>query len=317
MAGEAERQKGRKAATSARTWATHRARPNPAARAGREGRQTRNPPEMSVLDYERLEKLAAERAPSFALARPYPHIVIDDFFPEDVANVLLDEFEQEEDAWKHYHHYNERKKALTEYDRMPPKTQEVFNALQSERAIDIVAMFSGLDGLISDPGLEGAGMHVVEPGGFLNVHTDFLTHTKQRSWSRHINILVYLNKDWREEWCGNLELWDDDLTECVQSIEPVFNRCVIFNTLAKSYHGHPHKLVCPEGRNRKSLLLYYYRDEGHDLALSSTNYQPLPEDSAARAAMIAMDRFALRVYTWVKGHTKISDRLLDRLLRRF
>jgi hypothetical protein len=273
--------------------------------------------ETSVLDYERLERLAGELAPGFARAKPFPHVVIDDFFPPDVANDLLAEFEIEEGSWKHYHHYNERKKALTEYDRMPPRTQGVFDALQTQRTIDFVSKVSGLGGLIADPGLEGAGMHVVEPGGFLNVHTDFLTHTKRRSWSRHINILIYLNKDWQEEWCGNLELWDDQLTACVQSVEPVFNRCVIFNTVEKSYHGHPHKLACPPGRNRKSLLLYYYRDEGHELDLSSTDYQPLPDDSATRRLLIAADRLALRIYTFIKGRTKISDRLMDRLLRRF
>ena len=272
---------------------------------------------MSVLDFDRLERLAGELAPAFAAARPYPHVVIDDFFPEAIANSLLADFAIAEDEWKHYYHYNERKKALTEYDRMPAQTRAVFDALQSPRALDAVGRLSGISGLISDPDLEGAGMHVVEPGGFLNVHTDFLTHTKRRSWSRHINILVYLNKDWQEEWSGNLELWDDDLTQCVRSIVPVFNRCVIFNTLEKSYHGHPHKLVCPPDRNRKSLLLYYYRDEGHELGLSSTDYQPLPADSASRRVMIALDRAALRLYTLVKGRTKISDRLIDRLLRRF
>lgn len=272
---------------------------------------------MSVLDFERLDRMASELAPSFGEASPYPHVVIDDFLPQEVADGLLAEFEAVEAEWKHYHHFNERKQAITEYERMPALTREVFDALQSQQAIDVVEKLSGIDGLISDPRMEGAGMHLVNCGGFLNVHTDFLTHTKQRHWSRHINILIYLNKDWREEWQGNLELWDDDLTLCVQSIAPVFNRCVIFNTLAKSFHGHPHKLSCPPDRNRKSLLLYYYRDEGHDLEISSTNYQPLPDDSAFRRLMIAADRMALRFYTLIKGNTRISDRLMDRLLRRF
>ena len=96
----------------------------------------------------------------------------------------------------------------------------------------------------------------------------------------------------------------------------MFNRCVIFNTLEKSYHGHPEKLACPPEVNRKSLLLYYYRDEGQDLELSSTNYRALPGDSLGRKLLITADRLLLRLYTFVKGHTKISDRLMDRILRR-
>ena len=272
---------------------------------------------MEALEFERLSRLATELHDDFLVARPYPHVVIDDFLPAEVAEALAQDFSQiGEESWKHYHHYNERKLAVTDLDRMPAATQRVIEALQSPQTLDVMTKLSGIEGLICDPSLEGAGMHMVRRGGFLNVHTDFLAHTKQRSWSRHINLLLYLNKEWMEEWNGNLELWDDDLTECVQSIPPLFNRCVIFNTLEKSYHGHPEKLSCPPDVNRKSLLLYYYRDEGQELALSSTNYRPLPGDSLARRILIAADRVLLRLYTFVKGHTKISDRLMDRILRR-
>lgn len=273
---------------------------------------------MEALEFERLNRLVAELRDGFRSAGPYPHVVIDDFLPVEVAEELAQEFEQiGEESWKHYHHYNERKLAITDLDLMPPATQRVVGDLQSQPAVDLMTELSGLDGLISDPSLEGAGMHLVQRGGFLNVHTDFLAHTKYRNWSRHINLLLYLNKDWQEEWNGNLELWNDDLSECIQSIPPLFNRCVIFETLEKSYHGHPEKLSCPHGVSRKSLLLYYYRDEGKELELSSTNYRPLPGDSLARRLLITADRMLLRLYTFVKGHTKISDRLMDRILRRF
>ena len=272
---------------------------------------------MEGLELERWNKQATELHDAFRSAQPYPHVVIDDFLPSEVAASLADEFSHVSDeAWKHYHHYNERKLAITDPALMPPVTRQVVATLQSPEAIDFVSKLSGIDDLISDPDLEGAGMHLVKQGGFLNVHTDFLTHTKRHNWSRHINLLLYLNKDWEEAWQGNLELWNEDLTECVQSLAPVFNRCVIFNTIEHSYHGHPHKLSCPQDSSRKSLLLYYYRDEGEPLELSSTDYRPLPGDSMARRMMIAADRNLLRLYTFVKGHTKISDRLMDRILRR-
>lgn len=271
---------------------------------------------MEVLDFDKLERLAGELAGEFAAAGPYPHVVIDDFLPQDVADGLVAEFEQSHHEWKHYHHYNERKMALTELEAMPERTRSVVEAMQSRRFVDIMERLSGLEDLVSDPDLEGAGMHLVEPGGFLNVHTDFLAHTKRRTWSRHINLLIYLNKDWQEEWNGNLELWEKDLSRCVHSIPPVFNRCVIFNTVENSFHGHPHKLSCPEGTARKSLLLYYYRDEGKELAVASTDYRALPDDSLTRRLLISADRMALRLYTLIKGRTGLSDRLMDRLLRK-
>jgi Rps23 Pro-64 3,4-dihydroxylase Tpa1-like proline 4-hydroxylase len=272
---------------------------------------------MAVLDYERLNRLAEKLRNDFASAQPFPHVVIDDFLPEETAEAVLAEFSETQEGWKHYHHYNERKLALTDLDQMRPHSRKVLEELQSQRLIDFIAKLSGLEGLLSDPQLEGAGMHMVQPGGYLNIHTDFLTHPKKRSWHRHINLLIYLNKDWRKEWNGNLELWDGEMTHCVQSVLPAFNRCVIFNTLPRSYHGHPHKLACPPGESRKHILLYYYSDEGKALELTSTDFQARPEDPAFKKALVAMDRGLIRLYTFLKGRTGLSDRIMDRLLRRF
>ncbi|MFP8881839.1 MAG: 2OG-Fe(II) oxygenase [Myxococcota bacterium] len=273
---------------------------------------------MEAIGFERLSELATQLHDDFRVAAPFPHVVIDDFLPVRVAEALAKEFTQiDEESWKHYHHYNERKLAITDYDRLPPTAQWVAESLRSAHAIDVMTKLSGIEGLISDPSFEGAGMHMVRPGGFLNIHTDFLAHTKQRNWSRHINLIIYFNEDWQEAWNGNLEFWDADVNECVQSIPPLFNRCVIFQTIEKSYHGHPNKLSCPPGMSRKSLLFYYYRDDGHELELSSTNYQPLPGDSRTKRLLIAADRILLRLYTFVKARTTISDRLMDRILRLF
>ena len=70
--------------------------------------------------------------------------------------------------------------------------------------------------------------------------------------------MLYLNKDWKEEYGGYLELWNQDMSDRGRKVLPVFNRCVIFSTTDTSYHGHPDPLSCPEGWTRKSMALYYY-----------------------------------------------------------
>lgn len=75
---------------------------------------------------------------------------------------------------------------------------------------------------------------------------------------RRINMLVYMNEGWREEWGGHLELWNADMTACRQRILPTLNRTVIFSTTDTSFHGHPHPLTSPPGMTRKSISLYYY-----------------------------------------------------------
>ncbi|NEN95926.1 MAG: 2OG-Fe(II) oxygenase, partial [Moorea sp. SIO3I7] len=107
------------------------------------------------------------------------------------------------------------------------------------------------------PHFVGGGLHQIEKGGYLKIHADFNRHTKLRL-DRRLNLLIYLNKDWQEDYGGHFEMWDTEMTQSQKKILPVFNRCVIFSTTDFSYHGHPEPLTCPEGRTRKSLALYYY-----------------------------------------------------------
>ena len=66
------------------------------------------------------------------------------------------------------------------------------------------------------------------------MHIDFNFHKRLRL-DRRINLIVYLNRDWREEYNGHLELWDRTMTRCVRKVLPVFNRCVVFSTTDTSY----------------------------------------------------------------------------------
>ncbi len=116
---------------------------------------------------------------------------------------------------------------------------------------------TGIQGVLPDPYYTGGGLHQIRPGGLLEVHADFSYHKAIRL-DRRINVLIYLNKDWKEEYGGHFELWDRDVKRAEKKILPVFNRCAIFSTTSISFHGHPHPLACPPDRNRKSIATYYY-----------------------------------------------------------
>ncbi len=269
------------------------------------------------LDFERLEALAADLRVAFLAARPFPHVVIEEFLPAETAERVRAEFDETREGWDHYRHYNENKLAVSSLDALGPHTRVLFEALQSRRFVDFVESLTGIEGLLSDPDLDGAGLHRIEPGGFLNVHTDFLAHPKNRTWSRQVNLLLFFNRGWRPEWKGDLEFWDRDVTRCERSIAPVFNRCVLFHTGEDSYHGHPHRLACPPGETRKSIALYYFRDEGVPRAVSSTHYRALPDDSRLKRWLVIADRGLLRAYSIVKRYTGLSNQLASRILKRF
>ena len=110
---------------------------------------------------------------------------------------------------------------------------------------------------MSDPYLMGGGLHEIKRGGVLKVHTDFNRHPIF-NLDRRINVLIYLNKNWKKEYGGNLELWDKNMNKCIKKIQPLFNSMVIFSTTDFSNHGHPDPLTCPDNISRKSLALYYF-----------------------------------------------------------
>ena len=100
-------------------------------------------------------------------------------------------------------------------------------------------------------------MHEISQGGHLSIHADF-NHHKPMNLERRINLLIYLNKDWKPEYGGQLELWDKSMKHKVVDVVPSFNKCVIFNTNSDSFHGNPGVINHPQSIPRKSIALYYY-----------------------------------------------------------
>jgi hypothetical protein len=132
-----------------------------------------------------------------------------------------------------------------------------FHALNSRPFIEFLENMTGIKGLIPDPYFLGGGFHETRQGGHLDVHADFNLHPKMKI-ERRINLLIYLNRDWRADYGGSLEIWDAGMKNRVESITPEFNRCVVFSTDATSFHGHPAPVAHPDGISRRSIALYYY-----------------------------------------------------------
>jgi hypothetical protein len=148
--------------------------------------------------------------------------------------------------------------------------------------------------LISDPCFEGGGLHQIPRGGKLGIHADFNKH-RRFGLDRRLNVILYLNKDWRDEYGGHLELWNRDVTRCEAKILPLYNRLAVFGTTDFTFHGHPDPLQCPEGMTRKSLALYYFtngRPAEEVTGEHSTLFKARKEDDFQLSVMQRMRRFA-------------------------
>lgn len=207
---------------------------------------------------EYLEELANKYQKEYAQGEPFPHIIIDNFLPEPLLDRVLEEFPNfQKINWKKFDSSNEKKLASTSELQMGENTRSLLYQLNSSTFISFLEKLTSIDGIIPDPHFVGGGLHQIERGGYLKIHADFNRHTRMRL-DRRLNLLIYLNKDWQEEYGGHFEMWDTNMTKCEKKILPIFNRCVIFSTTDFSFHGHPDPLTCPENRTRKSLALYYY-----------------------------------------------------------
>ena len=138
------------------------------------------------------------------------------------------------------------KKVGIKNTKFDSRLKNTIEALNSKEFLKRLEHITGIRSLIADHDLGSGGVHRSTRGGFLNIHADFTVHPYQHDWHRRINVLIYLNEKWDDNWGGQLELWDKKMKNCVTKISPIFNRCVIFNTDYNSFHGHPEPMTCPK-----------------------------------------------------------------------
>jgi hypothetical protein len=212
----------------------------------------------SFLPLSRMNELGASAHSSYINARPFPHIVFENFFDPSLLDLVLAEFPKPGAIrWQHFDNEREIKLASASESSFGPATRLLLYHLNSITFLEFLSAVTGIANLIPDPSFEGGGLHQILRGGKLGIHADFNKH-RNYNLDRRLNLLLYLNKDWRDEYGGHLQLWDRDMSRCEAKVLPLFNRVMIFGTTDFTYHGHPDPLQCPESMTRKSLALYYF-----------------------------------------------------------
>ncbi len=242
-----------------------------------------SPSSLAFCDPNRLDQLAKENAGPYQTAKPFPHAIFDDFFPPAVAEQIHAEFPSlQQDMWINYDASavrTQKYQSLSE-TQMSPFIRSLLEYLNKPEFIRFVETLSGIPHLIPDPDI-GQALRHFKRDGRLALHADFNWHAELKLY-RRINFLFYLNKDWKDEYGGALELWNETATERIQKILPVFNRCVIFTSTETGYHGVPDPLNCPDSMTRKSIQLYYFTKEKPEQTKifipHGTVFKPRPTD---------------------------------------
>jgi len=204
---------------------------------------------------EHVEQLAAQ----FQTAKPFPHVVLENFLnpkPDEMAGVYP------EPEWPHWNkrndYYQSGKMYCRDTDVLPPLISSMFYELSSPPFLRFLESVTGIDKLIPDPYYEGGGLHCSRPGGILTPHTDFHYYDRLGLF-RRINLLLYLNPVWEESFGGCLELWEKGSTKPTRIVIPRWGTCVIFRTDDRSVHGFSTPVT--KDYWRCSIALYYYSSQ--------------------------------------------------------
>jgi hypothetical protein len=245
-------------------------------------------PNQPLLNYGEIRNRFFAANNDYVTGDPYPHIVLDQLVGTAVVDAVLEGFPAPaaDINWRQLlakgsdgEKVQFNKQGMPHLFKLSPAIRQLIWEFNSSTFIRALEGLTGIENLIPDPSLRGGGLHQILPGGLLGVHADF-THHAEYDLERRVNLLLYLNKDWEDDYQGHLELWNQDASRCIKRIRPTAGRCVIFNTDAGSYHGHPRPLACPEGITRKSIAIYYYtlgREDQDVEPTQRTDWQTLPD----------------------------------------
>ncbi len=221
---------------------------------------------MSLFDFDRLVgESGSSLASQYRLAEPFPHVVLENTLEVAVDQVLSSFPDLEWDGWFDVAAQSESaakhqpgKRSCHEIELIPPLFQQMIYELSAPRFLRALSELVGIPNLLPDPFLEGGGIQCTTPGGKLVPHTDF-HYPPVLKLFRRVNVLVFLNPDWKPGDGGELDLFalGDDTPRVV--VAPQYGTCVIFTTDNRSVHGVD--TIAETANPRRSIALYYYTVE--------------------------------------------------------
>ena len=180
---------------------------------------------------------------------PWPHLLVDDFLPNDVLERSLIEVSSET------YEYDMETRGTGRIEFTLLKSESMWRAIYSKRTIALLSAAFGVDVTLNKH-------NMVQLRRMNDLTPEFPLHNDFTSDGDTIASFLYISRGWSTK-CGEyLHLFGRSEQHMPSiSIEPIENRFVAFRT--KASHWHSVERVC--GWERVSILALWNIDESQDL----------------------------------------------------
>jgi Rps23 Pro-64 3,4-dihydroxylase Tpa1-like proline 4-hydroxylase len=229
------------------------------------------------LDQERPRAVSEFRRPGGVRS-----FIVEDLLPAEHARAIYEAFPPP-DRLVLKKTLGQLKYVGYQMDQYHPLLAEAIYAFQDPRVVSAIGSITGIAELLPDDNLYAGGISLMTEGQYLNPHLDN-SHDKDRTNYRVLNLLYYVTPDWRDDFGGHLEVWDDGLGKPQRTIHSRFNRLVVMQTDARSWHSVSKVL---EDSRRCCVSNYYFspRPAGRDASYHVTSFRGWPDQKLADIVM--------------------------------
>ena len=244
-----------------------------------------------MIDFDFLENNKKDLQLKYLLAKPFPHLIIDNFCDGNKLLTMYNNIPELNNKSRDYVFAN-NKFEKSNYRELGPEFDELYNDLSSKRMNDFLSFIANEEVFV-DPVNHGGGLHQGKKNSFLDMHLDFNYHPLNRGWYRNMNLLLYLNKDWKPEYKGHLKLVDLRSGEEAQ-LEVPFNRMIIQQTRAYTLHGYD-MTNFPDKVYRTSVATYAYTRHQHLVEKPRTTDWKVKDDQPLKKAIASIYGPAVKI----------------------
>ncbi len=214
-----------------------------------------------MINFDYLEKNKEDLKLKYLSAKPFPHLHIANICDSKKLNEMYLMIPDLDNKSRDYM-FAGNKFEKSNYQTLGYLFSELQNDLRSKRMNNFLSYLTGKNTFV-DPKNHGGGLHQGKKNSFLDMHLDYNYHPLNQNWWREMNLLLYLNKDWKPEYKGHLKL-RDLRTDETDELDVDFNTLIIQQCGDYTLHGYDITNF-PEGNFRTSIATYAFTEHKRQL----------------------------------------------------